>query len=404
MFISFLYPFPLRGLRAPFLWVAFKQMGDLGADQVAFIASDDYFVDPERYRRMGRFDCHAPVNPELGFRVPTHAEADGFARGLIPDQLYQRLKARLLSDTLVWRHLITEVDDELVELICEQVERLSRHAPCEALLTWCNYASLSEAATRLGLPLLHGELGPLRTPWYRPLGYLDFIGVNGHTEAAARWQASAPLANAFADIPSLRAALRLYPLPDHIPEAVDARLGIPLQVEDDSNVLAYGNGFDMWLLIQYAREEYEREDLLIRPHPGAHLSPSGDFRLDDSPDSAAFVNRCERLLTLNSSVAVEAMLMERPVSILGDSPARHLAGHGLDDARLATLAELEFLLLNYFVPYDLLFDAEYLRWRLRRPSEAAIRARHLQTMTVLPTSTWSSLHPSLRSAYPTDEE
>ncbi len=352
-------------------------MGDLGADQVAFIASDDYFVDPEQYRRMGRFDCHTQVNPELGFRVPPHTDVETFARGLIPDQLYQRLKTRLLSDTLVWRHLITEVDDELVELICEQVEVLSHLEPCEALLTWCNYASLSEAATRLGLPLLHCELGPLRTPWYRPLGNLDFSRVNGDTEAAARWRASNPLPPAFTDLTALRAALRLYPLSAPTAQAIDARLGIPLQVEDDSNVLAYGNGFDMWLLIQYAQEQFDCEDLLIRPHPGAHLSLGGDCRLDDSPDSAAFVSRCERLLTLNSSVAVEAMLMERPVSILGDSPARHLAGHGLGDARVATLAELEFLLLNYFVPYDLLFDAEYLRWRLRRPSEAAIRARHL---------------------------
>ncbi|NBC49489.1 MAG: hypothetical protein GVY22_16255 [Gammaproteobacteria bacterium] len=387
MFVSFLYPFPLRGLRAPFLWVAFKQMGDLGPDQVAFIASADYFVDPEQYRRMGRFDCHAPVNPELGFRVPAHSEVDQFARGLIPDHLYQRLKVRFLSDTLVWRHLITEVDHELVELICRQVEVLSRHEPCEALLTWCNYASLSEAAARLGLPLVHCELGPLRAPWYRPLGYLDFSGVNGGTEAASRWRESEPLASAFSGIPALRAAFRLRALPEPVPEAIDARLGIPLQVEDDSNVLAYGNGFDMWLLIQYAQEVFGRDDILIRAHPGAQMLPSAALRLDDSVDSAAFVRRCERLLTLNSSVAVEAMLMERPVSILGDSPARHLAGHALDEARSATLAELEFLLLNYFVPYELLFDAEYLRWRLKYPSETAIRARHLTIGNATPSFT-----------------
>ena len=34
MFVSFLYPFPLRGRRASFLWVAYKQMGDLGPDGV----------------------------------------------------------------------------------------------------------------------------------------------------------------------------------------------------------------------------------------------------------------------------------------------------------------------------------------------------------------------------------
>lgn len=380
MFISFLYPFRLRGLRAPFLWVAFKQMGDLGPQQVRFIASDDYFVDPEQYRCQGRFDCHAPVNPELAFRVPAHVEVQTFARAVIPERVYLRLKDSLVADTLVWRHLITEVDEELVELICDRVASLSRSEPCEALLTWCNYASLTEAAKRLDLPLLHCELGPLRFPWYRPLAYLDFRGVNGRTEAAARWQVSGPLPPEFDDIRSLRDFFRLRPLPEAKGFPIQARLGIPLQVEDDSNVLAYGNGFDMWLLIQYARERFDTADLLIRPHPGAWMRPMSQFALDQSTDSATFVSRCKQLLTLNSSVAVEAMLMERPVTILGDSPARHIAGPTLAAARRATILELEFLLLNYFVPYSLLFNDEYLRWRLQRPSEDEIRTYHIDKL------------------------
>jgi hypothetical protein len=380
MFISFLYPFRLRGLAAPFLWVAFKQMGDLGPHQVRFIASDDYFVDPDQYRRQGRFDCHAPVNPELAFRVPAHVEVQTFARATIPDRIYLRLKDRLVADTLVWRHLITEVDEELVDLICDSVATLSNNEPCEALLTWCNYASLTEAAKRLDLPLLHCELGPLRFPWYRPLAYLDFRGVNGRTEAAERWQVSGPVSPQFEDIRSLRDFFRLLPLPQETESATQAPLGIPLQVEDDSNVLAYGNGFDMWLLIQYARERFETADLLIRPHPGAWMRPMSQFAIDRSPDSATFVSRCKRLLTLNSSVAVEAMLKERPVTILGESPARYLAGPTLAAARRATIVELEFLLLNYFVPYSLLFNEKYIRWRLKRPSEEEIRAYHIATL------------------------
>jgi hypothetical protein len=103
-------------------------------------------------------------------------------------------------------------------------------------------------------------------------------------------------------------------------------------------------------------------------------------RIDASRTSSDFVARCRQVLTLNSSVGVEAMLQERPVAILGESPARHLAGNSLGTVRTARLDELEFLLLNYFVPYELIFDAPYLRWRLSNPCETAIRARHWSTL------------------------
>lgn len=379
MFISFLYPFRLRGRRAPFLWVAYKQMGDLGADRVAFIASEDYFVDPERYRMDGRFECHATVNPELAFRVPLADTVDGFRRTAVPESIYRRLKETHVSDALVWLHLIKNEDAELTDWICDQVADLCPAQPCEGILTWCNYASLTDAGRRLGLPVMHCELGPLRDPWYLPLGYLDFRGVNGGTEAERRQGSSPVLDSCFSDIDSIH---RFFSRQDlaAFPSMPDAGLGIPLQVEDDSNVLAYGRGFDMYRLLQYACEAYGEEEILVRPHPGAHLTPKPGFRIDRSKTSAAFVGRCSKILTLSSSVAVEAMLQGKPVTILGESPARHLAGSRIETARVATLDEIEFLLLNYFVPYDLLFDTEYLRWRLTNPPECAIRERHLKTL------------------------
>jgi hypothetical protein len=380
MFVSFLYPFRLRGREAPFLWVAYKQIGDLDPSDIAFLASEAYFQDPNRYRDAGRFECHAPVNPELGFRVPTAEAAGAAERFPVPEVIYRRLKQSLRADTLVWLHLIRECDPALVEWFCHCLDGLKRRAPVEALLTWCNCAALSAAGAALGIPVLNCELGPLRDPWYLPLGYLDFQGVNGGTEAARRWQQAPSLPAEHDSIGALRRLLSRRQT-EHLPaDEAPMPIGVPLQVEDDSNVLAYGNGFDMYQLFQYAAEAYEPDQILVRPHPGAHLRPPAGWRLDDSPTSASFISRCQSLLSLNSSVAVEAMLLERPTVILGDSPATYCAGDRIDAPRRATLAELEFLLLNYCVPYSLLFDAAYLRWRLAGPTEGEIRQRHLAVL------------------------
>lgn len=375
MFVSFLYPYPLRGRRASFLWVAYKQVGDLGPENVAFLSSEDYFEDPEAYRLDGRFECHAPVNPELGFRVPTHAELQAFPRAGAPEAIYRRLKSELVSDARVWLHLIRHEDPQLTEWVCETATRLCSGGRPEALLTWCNYASLSAAGRQLGVPVLHCELGPLRDPWYVPLGYLDFCGVNANTEAERRARACPPLPSRVADRDSLFRFFSRCERSD-LSEGPRAKLGVALQVEDDSNVLAYGRGFDTTLVLQYALERFAPEELLVRAHPGSWSVPRPGLPVDTSTTSAEFVARCERVLTLSSSVAVEAMLLGKPVTLLGESPARHLANPTLDTATVADLQALEFLLSNYFVPYHLLFQPEYLRWRMGNPGEAAIRERH----------------------------
>ncbi len=380
MFISFLYPFRLRGRIAPYLWVAYKQITDLDPQDLAFIASEDYFIDPARFRRQNRFETSWPENPELQFQVPTLDRLRRYRRHCISEGIYRRLKERWISDVLIWKWLIRTVDEELVQSILTGITRLGGVGEIEALLTWCNFASLKEAACRLDIPLIHAELGPLRYPAYKPLGYFDFSGVNGDTEAAERFQRyqtakgekPAPL-----NASQLLKRFSQAPKPPMIGEP-DYEIGIPLQVEDDSNVLVYGRGFDLSLLLQYVLQEGGFRRILVRPHPGAYWSWEGQgYDLDDSPSPWQFIQRCRQILTLNSSLALEAMLAERPVVILGESPARFAAGTALGDVRQATAAELDFLLLHYFVPYRFLFQAAYLRWRLRHPSEQEIRERHL---------------------------
>lgn len=383
MFVSFLYPFRLRNRTAPYLWIGYKQITDLSPDEVCFICSSDYFADPAEYQRAGRFECLGPVNPELGFRVPKPQTLSEYDRYFVPECIYRRLKQRLVSDSLVWLDLITNIDEELVIYLLERFERIGHRASIDALLTWCNFASLEEAGRRAQIPVIHTELGPLRWPRYKPLGYLDFSGVNGNTEAERRFRRYARPADHSEFLPraQLLPTLLREPLPPPGP-GPGFEIGIPLQVEDDSNVLAYGKGFDLPLVIQYAQEQVATDALLIRPHPGAYFHWSGKgLATDDSANAMAFVQRCRGLLTLNSSVAVEAMLAGIPVTVLGESPARFAAANSLEQPRKTTDAELDFLLLNYCVPYGLLFDRTYLLWRLTNPSESDIRRRHLLALT-----------------------
>jgi hypothetical protein len=166
-------------------------------------------------------------------------------------------------------------------------------------------------------------------------------------------------------------------------------LGLPLQVEDDSNLLAYANGYSNFELIHTALQFTPPEKLLIRQHPSGSLDYSHatwkPINVDQSTTSLDFIRRCRRIATINSSVALESLLLGRPTCILGDSPFRFIAGGSLPELFLQPagwtserVTQLNFAVLGYLIPEAMLFNEEYYRWRLGRPAEREIYRTHLE--------------------------
>ncbi len=59
---------------------------------------------------------------------------------------------------------------------------------------------------------------------------------------------------------------------------------------------------------------------IVRPHPGSHfrLIENHGYEIDNNNLSIIdFLKKCRKILTINSSVGLEAMLMNIPVKILG---------------------------------------------------------------------------------------
>lgn len=371
MIAAFLLPFPLRGYRAPYLWVYYRLLASLG-ERMLFIASEDYTRDPQHWQAQHRWEVQPGNAQRLEYQVPTRATMAGHAYGFLPEKVFDALLAESGGNPVAaFRRLLSErvpcLDVAFADILAQPSAR-----DVEAILTWCNCPSLQAAAAARGIPVVHIEIGPLRWPHYRPTAYLDFSGVNGNTEAERRYRDSGFRAEGV-DIGALR---RFFHAADE-GAAPPARypLGVALQVEDDSNLLAFGQGFDNQSLLVYAHLRQPDGSVLVRAHPGSLFALKPDwYAVDDSPDSMAFIRRCEKLLTINSSVGLEALLMQTPVEVLGDCAHRFIAEAGDAPERAARLA---FYLFAYLVPMQLIFDVGYLRFRLARPTEAAIVACHL---------------------------
>jgi hypothetical protein len=373
MLAAFLPPYPFRGVPSPYLWCYYRLLYEWASESCMFIAGRDYIRPMTQW--SDRWECSDEAAIRLGYSLPENTKPSQHYYVWLDDRRFDEwLRVHNGNPLATFRYFLCERDSAYEE----ELYSLLRSAPfqLEAVITFCNVPSLSAVCQQLGIPIIHQELGPLRGHIYRDTAYFDFRGVNGHTEAAAREEAFGKWS-----LPRLsREDLLGFFLKD--PSMIDrlptetAEIGVALQVEDDSNLVAFGNGMDNQALILAASYKATASSLLVRPHPGSLFTlRGGGLILDDSPTSLDFVARCSQLMTINSSVGLEALLLGKPVTMFGDNPLCYLAAEPPTSTSL--ISRLAYYLFAYLVPRTCQLVPEYLRFRLGQPDEQSIIAYHL---------------------------
>jgi capsular polysaccharide export protein len=160
---------------------------------------------------------------------------------------------------------------------------------------------------------------------------------------------------------------------------------LPLQVHDDSQILLYSRRFpDMPSVVRFCAEgidAYNRRNtaqlqLVVKEHPSDHgrIDYSEAFRefpgvvFTKLANTQLLIEKSAAVITVNSTVGIEAMLQLKPVITLGEAfyaipglvrPCKGDDLAGILEASLATPADRElvehflyFLRYDYLVPLD----------------------------------------------------
>lgn len=384
MFVVFLPALNFRGNRSPYLWWFYKLLSAFG-ESAAYICGDEYFSDPNQLFAAGRTDASPDLAKMNQYSLPDCAILRKQARADVPLSVWQGLESRYPNNPLAaFKYYCLQDDADLCISITNAFDRIiAQVGELEAVITCVNCVTLKNWCRTRNLPLIHIELGPLRQPAFLQTAYFDFSGVNGGTEAKSRFDNDRRMTKVYdkwALIENLRSLFMSQP--KHALPQADVDLGLGLQVEDDSNVVCYSNGHSALSMINDARrslvEGSIKPPILVRSHPGSFFSlrtlPAG-LEIDNSATSVDFIVRCRRIHSINSGVAAEGLLLGRFASIRGDSP---LCFCVKPDTGECQEPEFSFFLVNYLVPWHLAFQAEYIRWRLCKPTEMEIRQRHLE--------------------------
>ncbi len=379
MFAVFLPPYPFRGVKAPYLWLFLKYL-HCSNEKILFITSPDYVevINDETQHSRWEFDTASMAS--LGYSLPDEQSLARHEYLYLDHALYETMLAQhhhdpIKSFTTFLTESISELENELFSLLTKEIiQRV------DAFVSICNCPSLEKVARALNKEVIHLEIGPLRAPMYRNTAYLDFTGVNGNTEARARYESCQTEIDITCSMNDLhRYFLEAISLPSSSENQV---AGIVLQIEDDSNIIAYSHNFTNISLISYVRQQHTLENILVRAHPGSLFRLRDDiFSIDASANSLEFIQKCHSIYTINSSVGLEALLCEKKTNILGDCSYAFVAEEASGPTRVNAMA---FYLFAYLVPFELIFNLEYLRFRLDHPAELDIVRKHLQFYSKMP--------------------
>ncbi|HCI6138191.1 TPA: hypothetical protein NPN75_004704, partial [Klebsiella variicola subsp. variicola] len=379
MFAVFLPPYPFRGVKAPYLWLFLKYLHSSN-EKILFITSADYVEIIKDNSQHHRWEFDAASMAALEYSLPDEQHLGSHEYLYLDHALYETLLTQQHHDPIkAFNTFLTESIPELeTELFALLTKELIQKV--DAFISICNCPSLENVAKAIDKEVMHLEIGPLRAPMYRNTAYLDFTGVNGNTEARIRYESCRA---EMAITHSMNDLHRYFLETISFPPASDSQtVGVVLQVEDDSNIISYSNDFTNISLISYVRQKHSLEDIIVRAHPGSLFRLRDDiFSIDASANSLEFIQKCKSIYTINSSVGLEAILCEKNTNILGDCSYSFVAKEATDSARVNAMA---FYLFAYLVPFDLIFNQEYLRFRLDHPAELDIVHKHLQFYSKMP--------------------
>ena len=364
------------------LWFFYKQIDSLSEhlDKTLFMGWENNYLMPQ-FISDDAWEKNAATMEKLEYKLPSEEDVSKTEIINISQSIFTPLEEQLKSNNLVWRHLIKFEYEPLKNMIKEKLEEVSKNNKIDAIVLCCNLPSAEAAGRELAIPVIHTEIGPTRKPQYLQTAYWDLSGVNGNTEAVKRFTAAKDeLKDTILSKRELRALFMDkddFIAAESIPCNTEYEIGVAGQVDDDSNIIAYSNGFNNLEVLKYANFHFGKSNVLFRSHPGAQTYFSSI--LDRSSSPIHFFKRINKLITINSSMAFEASLWEKPVMVLGDSPFQLLSDDIVNNKCAADkhIEELNFLALNYIIPYELIFDYDYYMWRLSSPSEAEIRKYHL---------------------------
>lgn len=303
----------------------------------------------------------------------------------IPQNIEKNYVKNFPSQTDAYLASVRKPWNEMEKYFEDTIDRLEEQTgeKIEAFMTLPNNKFLENVSKKRNIPIIHFEWGPFRPKAYRKTAYFSFenvvAGLKGSYEHFIDCKIDEKL-----PIFTRQEILSLFLAKDHLHYVfTDKNPVYELGIVQGYSIICESSAYNMMSLMEIqtkVNQVFSEDDVCWRKHPEdpQHIDIRAQNRLD-SGSLIDFILSCKRILGFGTNEMFEAMMFDTPAYGLGHSHYSFQANDTLDglEDKKPDVRFLNYVAFCYLIPYELLDNVAYLRFRLSNPSEEEIYNYHL---------------------------
>lgn len=364
-----------------FTWVFIKAVSFAKKYHWPVIAQKQYFDD------IGNMKGFFSENLLEHFEYETIGKSDleKIIPVAVPKEIETEYIKRFPSQTDAYLSSIRNPWTEMEDFLEQTIDRLEETSgkKIEAFYVLPNNAFLENVAAKKDIPVIHFEWGPFRPRIYRKTAYFDFdnivLGLRKRYENFIK-------SGDDKEVPMFtrQEILALFLEKDYLRYALETREpAYEMGVATGYTTIGEYSAYNMVSLIELQSKvarKFNDDEVCWRMHPEdpyhAQLQVKNQSYHENTVD---FILDCKRVLSLSSNMIYEAMLFDRIGYDIGFSHYSFQGNDTIDilEDKKPDIRFLNFVAFSYLIPYEFLNNADYIRFRLSKPTEAEIYRYHL---------------------------
>ena len=369
-------------------WVANKFYDFCHKYHFPCIMQEKFTQNPSYYEKKGHRAMSAKLQEQFHYQVLTDEEFRNLDKKNITEEEERKIVSLYKNHEEAAVKLLCEENCFFEKVIEEKIQVIENQyqEKIEAIFTWIWYPSLEKIAKKHNIEVLNYELSTIRIGRYREtLGYFKFGSKYNNNK---EWQ---DFVNFKYDRNKLlllnnKEIVALFIDDEHVAfiNEMDKNptyeVGLALGLKKDYFLQAYdGKTYDY--MLKKVQHYIPNSKISLRSHPSTPFDETKyHVVFDHSFEAIEWITKCRSIVCAVSNIGYEAILFNRGViSTNANMVTSFGKENSLDyyDPKYYGLLELNYLTFVYYAPYDLMFDLDYIRYRLKEKNVYHICNYHL---------------------------
>lgn len=365
------------------LWVFYKFINFCKDNNMPIIAQEEMFEKPSEFAKKGH---PSAIKGYLGYQIPSDSDIENVISSIITTTETELL-INENSDTYETQvTLISKRNRKFEDIIEDKINEIEKKTSkkIEAMIVWTSFPSLQFVCKKRGITLINYELSTIREGLYNDtLGYFSFGNKYDAKQLQSGYEeikgekinllGRREILGLFLKTDGLRYLNAYYDVPKY-------DIGIGFGLDKDAFDEAY-SVYKAEEVLNNISKLVSAERVSVRSHPAFPRDLSKvNFIEDKSPNSVEWILSNRRIVSTVSNVGYEAMLYGKTSYVISKYMPFH-SGTINDisylDEQIVDIKYLNYITFGFYTPFELMFNMEYIKWRLTNPSSLDIYNKNL---------------------------